>query len=517
METNYIEQIAKDVRTKIERRTPSFFYTYDGEKFKKDKLVDVALSDLSYLKDIGQSELAFQYAENPSKKSKDNREIVNYIEKEINKEVVAGSNIVGSTFDIDDYIPCIDLKSNKRFLIDKEKKIISQVSYEAWSAITPKEHPRVPAPARLVFNPMQSEPFSMQEFDGKQVAFINQYKHPDWMKIDGKVVLLPEEEQNSIQCPRLIMEFMEHLLPDYKSRNFVFNWMYYALVSRCQTYLVLNGKKGVGKGILCEYLLQNLVGESNYRIAPESMLESNFNAALENIRILVLDEINADNTAKVNKLKKYANDNQNLEKKGIDATNMTKVYYSSVISNNDLFDMKLTWDERRFSVVDLANESLLDSWGKEKIDELIEYLKEPEVIRQFGFYILYRGRDYNLNELSVFKGKRFYDIVYHSLSEWQKVVVDLILSKDTDDVFNLSECRTEYKRRIPNGKFPSSRNLKIEKFLEDFRYYDDKLGELEYDEDEKEFYIVKDNKFASRKSTNKQEQNVESESEYGLL
>ena len=478
----------------------------------------MALSDPSYLEEIGQRDLVFNYAKDPAAKAKDNKEIVLKIEKQLIKDNAIDNNIGDTNFDIETLIPCVDLTSGKKFLINRDKRKISQINHDAWLSLLPKDFPKTPMPSRLVFDPMQSEPYKVSDFEGYNIAYINQYQHPQWMKEGDKVVYLSEEEQKAIECPEKIMSFMEHLFPSDSCRSFVFNWMHYALISRCQTYLVLNGKKGVGKGILCEQILKNLVGENNYRIAPESMLDSNFNAALENIRILVLDEINADRTSKINKLKKYANDNQNVEKKGVDATNTTRIYYSAVISNNDLFDMKLTWDERRFSVVDLADISLLDAWGKEEIDELIEYLQDPEVIKQFGYWILYKGRQSKLTELSVYKGDRFYDIVYHSLSEWQKVVVDMILDKGVDDVFNLSECRTEYKRRIPNGKFPSSRNLKVKKFLEDFRYYDDKLGELEYDEDEKEYYIVKDEKFVSRKSkVNKQKENNSHESEYGLL
>lgn len=517
-----MESIAGKIYNSLDSRTATFYKRFDGKRFQKDKYIQSFVEDYVFMEE---NDKVKEFAE-CQKDVKYKQKYIEDLKREVEQKFVetakeASANGYTTEFDYERYIPCVDLVTSKEFLLLRDTGNISKTSYESWRKLTPPDIKNILmlSPAKLVFDPYQPEPYLKKDFEGMPVTHINTYTHPDWMKNEENwPIYLSQEEQEKLTCPRPIMEFLEYLFPNEDCLDFVINWMHYALLKRCETYLVLNGKKGVGKGIFTEYILKNLIGEPNFRIAPESMLESNFNAALENVRLLVLDELRAENTAKLSKLKKYANANQNIEKKGVDAKDMTQIYYSAVISNNDLSDMYLTWDERRFSVVDLPKDTLLDTWGKKKIEDFITYLEEDkEAIKQFGYWIFYKGKSEVYHEISSYKGDRYFSIVYNSLSEWKKVIFDMITDKRVDDVFPLGDCKSTYKTRVSGGRFPM-KIQRIREFLEDFRWKGDKLGKLVFDDDIQDMVIEKEEKFKSLKVKKvKQTHETNKQDSFGLL
>lgn len=404
------------------------------------------------------------------------------------------------------YIPFIDATNGNKVMVNKDLGKVSKLNFDVWyRLIGPEERKSMNVELRaglVTFDPYQSKPFETCIFEGQEVIKLNLYNPPKWMQNkDGIVHLLDADEIEQLECPEPIMKFMKHLFPEDDCREFVFNWMHYALTRRCETYLTLNGKKGVGKGIFCNQIMQCLVGEDNYLIAPESILDSIFNSALENTRLLVLDEVRVDNDKQLNKLKKYANNKQNIEKKGIDANNVVETFSSNIISNNDIMDMRLTWDERRFSIPELNNTPLLEVWDQKEIDGFIKsFTTDKKMVRDFGYWIFYKAKSKYYHEFSTWKGDRFNSIVYHSLAEWKKVIVDLVLADKNEESVWIKDCKKEYKNRVDNGKFPV-KPRRIEEFLEDYRHKGFlKLGSLKFDKEEKDYEILKSDELIEKRS-----------------
>lgn len=503
---NYIESIAEKLVPNIQKQTESYYIEIDGSKFQKGKYIDRQLSDFDFLDSNGMTDLHVQYLRDSNKKKEDGKKIIKVLNELLKPQRHEITTVLPTTseFDYNEFVPCINMLDSKKFLVKATTGRKSTYEYDAWAQVVPGEIRKDLAirPCILNFDPYQEEPFLTKKYENKDILHINSYIHPEWMRDERDwAVFLTEEEKENLYCPPEIMEFFEHLFPDDENREFVFNWLHHALVDRCETYLVLNGKKGVGKGILCEYILQNLVGSVNYRIAPESILESNFNAALEDIRLLVMDEVKADKPSKVSKLKKYANKVQNIENKGIDATKTKSVHYSAVISNNDLDDMKLEWDERRFSVVDLSEDTLLDKWGVDKIDEFIDMFQDRDFVKAFGYWVFYYEPSEKYHSKFAFKGERFWDIVRNSLSEWKRYILDIVLDEESDNLINLNNLRSDYKKFSPMNQKMKVTATTISKFLHEFRWKgSDNLGKLIYDDMDSEWYLEKEEKFKSRKS-----------------
>ena len=502
LEQSKVKEIADFFLNEVDRETTANYYLYDGGKVSKLKYIKDKLTN-KFLKNHGILNEFTDIEDDEMKRGKFFSGITDEISvvlKEKSKENTLSKFGVVELPDISvdpfQYVPFIDAARGTKVMVDKTLGKASKLDFDVWFRLVPIEDKK-PAlesirAGILTFDPYQTKPFETALFERQEVIKLNLYEPPKWMQDErGIVKHLSEEDKEDLECPAIIMEFMQHLFPDEECRDFVFNWMHYSLTRRCETYLTLNGKKGVGKGIFCNQIMQSLVGEDNYLIAPESILDSIFNSALENTRLLVLDEVRVDNDKQLNRLKKYANNKQNIEKKGIDANNVTETFSSNIISNNDIMDMRLTWDERRFSIPELSDKPLLEVWSQEDIDSFIKsFDSDEEMVREFGYWIFYKARSSRFHEFSAWKGDRFNTIVYHSLSEWKKVIVDLILGDKYGDGVAISACKKEYKNRVDNGKFPV-KPRRIKEFLDDYRHNGkDQLGELVFNADEQEHEIV---------------------------
>jgi hypothetical protein len=152
--------------------------------------------------------------------------------------------------------------------------------------------------------------------------------------------------------------------------------------------------------------------------------------------------------------------------------------------------MRISWDDRRFSVADIAETKLDEVWSKSDIQELIEELEDgSESMQQFGYWLLYRrAAD---NEFAVYKGNHFYKLCYSSLPEWSRVIIDEVFSAQTDSIDD-AELRLAYKNANPMGKFPQAH--KVADFLRNYKH-EGKHYLGEFKRDGKGWYIKVDNHF----------------------
>lgn len=362
------------------------------------------------------------------------------------------------------YIPAIDIMTSEKYLINPETKELSELKYDAYlQTLHPEERSIFVGTARLAlfqYDPYDLTTLSLVPFESYEVLRVNLYNPPAWRLCSN-----PHSP-----CPPLVAKTLKHLFPDQESRTFVLDWLYHLLISRNETYLVLNGRKGVGKGIFAK-LVRALVGRNNYTEAPESLLDSQFNSALDQKRAIVLDEIKVDK-AKHTKLKRYINKYQNIEKKGKDAEKIIETYNSFIITNNDETDMYLEFDDRRFSVPDLTSKNLTESLDKDQIKELDHLLEEEdsELVRDFGYFIFNRGAKEH-DQFSTVKGEKFYGLVYTSLRHWQKFLVEELLETRASEI-PLNKLRNIAQTSDENIKFPLNEQ-KIEDFLNNYKHHGD--------------------------------------------
>ena len=372
------------------------------------------------------------------------------------------------------YIPLVNINNNEKFLVNPLTKDISEICYDAWFSTLPKEDKLIVQQearlAKFTYDPYDLNTLVMVQFENYELLKVNVYMQPKWR-------LTKNIDSN---CPPEIKKVIDHVFPSEEARIYIYDWLYHTLVSRNEAYLVLNGAKGIGKGVFCS-IVKALVGMDNYTEAPDSFLESQFNATLDKKRAIVLDEFRVDKP-KHTKLKRYINKFQNIEKKGKDADRAVETFNNFIISNNDETDMYLEYDDRRFSCIDLTEKNLLDVLGETEISDLIKELEEvdSEMVRQFGYFIFNRGAK-KYTEFMVFKGEKYHKLVQTSLKTWQKFLLEQILATHNEEIAvkNLANLAKAQDGRI---FFPQNIQ-RIEDFLTNYRYGGEKrLGYVDRNE-----------------------------------
>lgn len=407
-----------------------------------------------------------------------------YFSHDRKENVYTSDAFDGSTLNTTDFEIVIDFHTGKEVVFNNKMRQISKMHPKAYmAALSTHERKLIKDSgmkmATFSFNPYNVFERRIIDQEGQKVVEFNCYTPPAWRcNEEGRLDLDLERKYTNSEPPAIFSEFMEHLVPKKSHREYLYYWMHQALFSRNETYLVLNGKKGAGKNLLCN-LLGVLAGTDYYRDANQRFFDEGFNSVLDRARVILLDELKVDDSKKQDRLKKYINKGQNIERKGVDADKTIETFNSYIINNNEISDMYLVWDDRRFSVPDLTPIRLLDVWSQDKVDEFVRLFEEDlEFQRELGFWLKHYGRNESYGKFSWLSGDRFWKIVHNSLPEWQKVIVDALVSREKGE-YSVADLKQTYKRRVDAQKFPF-KIQKIADFLDSYRHHGkDQLGVLE--------------------------------------
>lgn len=310
--------------------------------------------------------------------------------------------------------------------------------FKAFSKDELAEMPRIPV--EFTFQPLrQGDRAWEHEIEG--LHYFNLYSPPLWQK-----EYYPPEQYKK---PELFIEFIDQLFPDDKSKNLTLRWMYRALWGRNQTALILFGVKGTGKSILSQ-IMKAFTRPEYANNAPDSVFSSNFNSILGKSRILVAEEAIVRGAGH-NKLKNWLNGEANIERKGIDADRTTRIYPNIVITSNNLHDMYLESDDRRFSVPEIRMERMdLKNWPPEKIERLISLCKHDSPFMAHVAHFLHENYRNAEDFEQIRDTKPFNDIVTASLSEWRRGIVEAA-EKCEEDRLDLTKMKRDFKEdRIEN-------------------------------------------------------------------
>jgi len=345
------------------------------------------------------------------------------------------------------FIPVCDLVATdgalpKMWLIEKATMRISKQSYKSWIyTLTEDEKENLKEQPKhrgfFEFMPNTLKPTDKNE-DGNII--VNTYVPPQW-RLDM---------EGPMECPKVISDFLEHLFPCDKSREYVLDWLHHMIRDRNQCALVLNGMKGTGKGLFQE-IAQVLVGSLNSRQAQTGFFSSNFNGVMLNSQLLYFDEIRIKKDDHVDKLKRYLNSELNLEVKHQEANRSYRNHNSFLITNNRETDIRVDEDDRRYSIVDMTTVILRKVMDQDSINDMLDQFHDPDVALAFGSFIYHRRPKHG--PTSPFKGKHFDVMVEASRSEWQRVLVESLkevqsplLWQDVNNIFKREEVRLKPKR-----------------------------------------------------------------------
>jgi hypothetical protein len=333
---------------------------------------------------------------------------------------------------------------------------------------------------KIEFNPLREQAIYTSNIDGVNYQVFNKCKTPKWFSrtpsrdnIDGS----------------LIQKFLFNLFPDKESLDIALSWAYHAFTSRNQTYLMLIGSQGVGKGMFTS-LLEQLVSPEYSEKCTDALLKEKFNSQIKDKRLLVLDEISIESKEVVGKLKSMANNFVPYEAKGKDATTIRN-HTSCLLTSNSVGDMSIEPQERRFSAPSIGDRPLAKVMSTEDMNALAKILdtpsntEPPEEIVNFCHWLLREYKDTKYSNTYVHKGDHFYEMSFNGLANYKQFLINFLLEEYDSDIskFTLSELNSKYKASEGKKNSDTKTTLPPHKYIADFlktyRYKDTfRLGTL---------------------------------------
>jgi hypothetical protein len=451
-------------------------YIHNGASYTRVGLIESVLNR-KFFADIGFTDLAL------CGDSEFKARVTGLIEKI--KPTWQGNNILTSIGDVtfhnidrDMLTPLVNVENSKTFYYHQEANSILTLDDRAVKlGMSSEQYTNMLMRKKdciFRYDPYEIGKFVEVDYCNLRLTRINTYNPPKWRLIDKETKIFDRNTGiYGTPMPKDVEIFLLHIFPKKEAREYFLCWAKEAIIGRNETYLVLNGAKGLGKGLLCE-LMGSLVGKENYTFVPVGYKESQFNSFMQDTRIVVYDEFKVDKDAHT-RLKRYINSTQNIEAKGKDA--VTKdVYCSSIITNNDEQDMHLESDDRRFSVLDLGTTNLNKLWAEKRISEFSEAIKDEtsDLVVQFGNYLLEYDPFGEYNKTMPYRGDKYFRLVYQTLSDWQKFLVELVQSKEKDS-YDFVELSGRYNRQ-KTGNFGMPKSYrKLNDFITN---YFDKDGQV---------------------------------------
>lgn len=366
-----------------------------------------------------------------------------------------------------------------RAIIEERERVFEGLEDDA------KEKYR-PGLAKLLYLPWQTDEerqkrsYTLVEMDGinQRVELLNTFEQSPWQKSGG---LLPESKA---QLPKAFREFFDHLFKDEESKQAVFAWMYRMIFgedgSSNEVALVLNGAKGIGKNMFAD-ICKGLVGSTNFRTAKRSIMNSDFNLDLKDCLCFFLDEIPVKTQEQCSKFRAYMNDELQLEGKGLESKEY-KTYKSFVLNNNPPHEVKVAWDDRRYSVPDLTHNMLNRRWPVKKVAIFDKYIKQFDGLhyRHFASWLYYNADTETYPITYCHKGERFAQMVMASLTPWQATLRRELMDCKKKADFQKSGTTLEgIKNACPSKDTWPIETSTIQAFLESYIEKDERLGFLE--------------------------------------
>ena len=180
------------------------------------------------------------------------------------------------------------------------------------------------------------------------------------------------------------------------------------------------------------------------------------------------------------------NQEQSLEAKGKEAKDFL-TFNSFVINNNAPSDVKVEWNDRRFSVPDLNTKKLEDEFGNEWVDafKLLVTDHDGDHYRQLGSWIYWNAQTDKYSMNYVHRGERFEQMVLSTLEPWQmhfRLKHRGLIENDLLHKYKTQGVKIDYfKKNLPKGEKWPQDMASVDSFLEKFQDRDrNRIGSLHY-------------------------------------
>lgn len=244
----------------------------------------------------------------------------------------------------------------------------------------------------------------------------NKYVPPAWKQdywITGN-------EPPRAECPTIVMEFLKFFLSyDEPSIEFALQWMSVSLRKRNLTYLTLLGSSGSGKGTISK-LLEKVHGLQNSKQIKAEAINARFNSVFAGTTLLTINEITKLSPQQLDSIKLLNESTLTIENKGVDRIRQIDNHLNVIISSNNLDALRITSDDRRFSLLNVSDEKLQTRFPD--LEAFQSELNADNTVAQFAAYLWHRPYD-ERNVYTAFKSQEKADVVQSmSLEAWQEEI-----------------------------------------------------------------------------------------------
>ena len=251
----------------------------------------------------------------------------------------------------------------------------------------------------------------------------NTYTPPTWIgkKFFKENLTFPESK-----LPEIYDKFLNHLVDnDQESYEYILDWLAMALQPDKRNFCILTtiGQQGIGKGILGQ-IMEKLVGKENCSLTTQKAISGTFNKQLLNKIIIYINEVEVKTIHDENKLKSYIDETIEIEAKFVDAVSI-KNYGNLYLSTNNEDALRLTADDRRFSIVSLTKTKLTPSYWESVSGYTIDDIFNPKFIEKLGNFLMNRVVDVK-RMASPLKTQLTEEIREASLKPWEFHLIENI-------------------------------------------------------------------------------------------
>jgi hypothetical protein len=340
-----------------------------------------------------------------------------------------------------------------------------------------------PAYAKLLYLPwienLHETNYTLIEHEGRKekVQLLNTFEKAPWQK-SGDVFPIDQTV-----FPRPLEVFFNHFFLDDVSKQSVFAWMRRLVFGEDgmsnETALVLNGAKGIGKNMFAD-ICQGLVGTTNFTVGKRSIMKSDFNLDLKDCLCFFLDEIPIKSQEECSKFRAYMNEDLQLEGKGMESKDY-RTYKSFILNNNPPHEVRVGWDDRRYTVPDLTSVMLKQRWPVKKIASFRKYIKDFSGLhyKHFASWLFHHADTETYSITYCHKGNRFSEMVLASLTVWQATIRKELLKIKNREEFQENGILLSGIKNACSAKdtWPIETST-IQAFLESYIEKDERLGFL---------------------------------------
>jgi hypothetical protein len=238
-----------------------------------------------------------------------------------------------------------------------------------------------------------SSPIKPRSFIENGIRYLNQF--PDFMHSKSRSFKDFDEKVRNIVMRKILRHIHKVWCSAKKElTEYVIDWLAHMINGeKVPTALYLKSLPGTGKSIICEFILNKVLGpQMVYKTSDPDQVAGKFNSAIAGKLLLYLEEMpkksNLEWTAIADRFKALIDPGRiDINEKGKPSYNTDNT--ASIIVNTNRNAVRIDTTDRRWVFLDISDEHV---GNHEYFDELGECIEEPEVGEAFFAYMCERAR-----------------------------------------------------------------------------------------------------------------------------